>query len=116
MNGGALDAWVVPVVGKRGRPAHVVSFLTAPEKVASLARVLTGETGTLGYREHRVARSALARHVVEVEVKGQRVRVKAGPYRAKAEYEDCARAGAALGLPVGEVARLAEQQVEMRPD
>jgi pyridinium-3,5-bisthiocarboxylic acid mononucleotide nickel chelatase len=115
MSGGALDAWLVPVVGKKGRPGHVVSFLCEPAKVAGLARVLAEETGTLGYREHHVARSALAREVVEVEVRGLRVRVKAGPYRAKAEYEDCARASAQLGLPVSEVARLAEQAASAPP-
>ena len=48
------------------------------------------------------------REVFEVEVRGFAVRVKAGPHRVKAEYEDCARAAAQLGLPITEVARLAE--------
>jgi pyridinium-3,5-bisthiocarboxylic acid mononucleotide nickel chelatase len=109
MGAGALDAWLVPVVAKKGRPGHIVSFLAEPALVADLAAVLVEETGTLGFREHRVARSALARKVVEVEVRGLRVRVKAGPYRAKAEYDDCARVGAELGLGLAEVARLAEE-------
>ena len=37
MSAGALDAWLVPVVAKKGRPGHVVSFLAEPEKVAALA-------------------------------------------------------------------------------
>jgi uncharacterized protein (DUF111 family) len=44
-----------------------------------------------------------------VEVRGFPIRVKVGPHRLKAEYEDCARAGARLGLALGEVARLAEE-------
>jgi pyridinium-3,5-bisthiocarboxylic acid mononucleotide nickel chelatase len=108
MSAGALDAWLVPVVAKKGRPGHVVSFLAEPARTAALARVLAEETGTLGYREHSVTRSALDRDVVEVVVRGFAVRVKAGPYRVKAEYEDCARAAAQLGLPITEVARLAE--------
>jgi uncharacterized protein (DUF111 family) len=98
----------VPVVAKKGRPAHVVSFLAEPDEVGVLAGVLVAETGTLGYREHRVARSALDREVVEVEVRGLSVRVKIGPHRVKAEYEDCARAADRLGLTITEVARLAE--------
>ena len=109
MNAGALDAWLVPVVAKKGRPGHVVSFLAEPEKTAPLTDILVRQTGTLGYREHRVARSALARDVLEVDVRGFHIRVKAGPHRLKAEYEDCARAAAPLGLPVSEVARLAEE-------
>ena len=108
MSAGALDAWLVPVVAKKGRPGHIVSLLVEPEKAAALTDILVKQTGTLGYREHRVARSALAREVLDVEVRGFRVQVKAGPHRLKAEYEDCARAAAQLGLPVSEVARLAE--------
>lgn len=109
MSAGALDAWLVPVVAKKGRPGHVVSFLAEPAKTAALAGVLVEETGTLGYREHHVTRSALDRELMEVEVRGVAVRVKAGPHRVKAEYEDCARAAARLGLSITEVARLAEQ-------
>ena len=109
MGAGALDAWLVPVVAKKGRPGHVVSVLAEPATIKELAKVLAEQTGTLGFREHQVKRWAMSRHVVEVEVEGQQVRVKVGPHRLKAEYEDCARAAAHLGLPVSEVARRAEQ-------
>jgi pyridinium-3,5-bisthiocarboxylic acid mononucleotide nickel chelatase len=109
MSAGALDAWLVPVVAKKGRPGHVVSVLAEPATASELARVLAEETGTLGFREHQVKRWAMSRHVLEVEVEGERVSVKVGPHRSKAEYEDCARAAAHLGLPVSEVARRAEE-------
>ena len=111
---GALDAWLVPVVAKKGRPGHIVSALAEPGAVARLATVLTQETGTLGFREHLVARSALVRQLLEVEVSGERVRVKAGPYQLKAEHDDCARAAAHLGLPLSEVARQAEEAARAR--
>jgi pyridinium-3,5-bisthiocarboxylic acid mononucleotide nickel chelatase len=106
---GALDAWLVPVVAKKGRPGHVVSVLSEPATADQLARLLVKETGTLGFREHHVKRWAMSRHAVEVDVEGQKVRVKVGPYRLKAEYEDCARAAVTLGWPVSDVARRAEQ-------
>jgi uncharacterized protein (DUF111 family) len=114
MGAGALDAWLVPVVAKKGRPAHVVTVLAEPGAVARLATVLTQETGTLGFREHLVTRSALARQLLEVEVSGERVRVKAGLYHLKAEHDDCVRAAAHLGLPLSEVARQAEQAARAR--
>jgi len=110
MVAGALDAWLVPVVAKKGRPGHVVSVLAEPATANELARVLATETGTLGFREHHVKRWAMSRQVVEVDVDGHRVSVKVGPHRLKAEYEDCARAASQLGVPVSEVARRAEQQ------
>jgi pyridinium-3,5-bisthiocarboxylic acid mononucleotide nickel chelatase len=109
MGAGALDAWLVPVVGKKGRPGHVVSVLARPTTAPQLARLLAEETGTLGFREYEVKRSAMSREVVKVEVEGREIRVKVGPFRLKAEYEDCARVAAHLGLPVTEVARRAEQ-------
>jgi uncharacterized protein (TIGR00299 family) protein len=114
MSAGALDAWLVPVVAKKGRPAHIISALAEPGKVPRLATVLTQETGTLGFREHFVSRSALVRQSLEVEVSGEKVRVKAGPYQLKAEHDDCARAAAHLGLPLSEVARQAEQAARAR--
>lgn len=114
MSAGALDAWLVPVIAKKGRPAHIISVLAEPGTVARLATVLTQETGTLGFREHFVSRSALIRQSLEVEVSGERVRVKAGPYQLKAEHDDCVRAAAHLGLPLSEVARQAEQSARAR--
>jgi hypothetical protein len=108
LGAGAVDAWLAPIVAKKGRPGHVVCALCPPLLVADLTRVLAAETGTLGVRHHTVQRWAATRRIVSVEVEGVPVRVKAGPYRAKAEYDDCARAAVELGLPMAEVARRAE--------
>jgi uncharacterized protein (TIGR00299 family) protein len=105
---GALDAWVAPVIGKKGRPAHVLSALAEFADLPALAEILLRETGTLGFRQQAVERFALPRSSLLVDVAGQTVRVKLGPNRAKAEHEDCVRAAGALGLPVREVARRAE--------
>jgi uncharacterized protein (TIGR00299 family) protein len=110
LSAGALDAWAVPVVGKKGRPAQVISALAELGHVPALASIVFRETGALGVRQHEVARWALPRRWVEVDLGGEVVRVKIGPYRAKAEHDDCARAAATLGIPAREVARLAEQQ------
>jgi hypothetical protein len=105
---GALDAWLVPAIGKKGRPAHVVTALSAPSQVASVTSTLLRQSGTLGLRRHQVLRTALERRWSEVTVDGHRVRVKIGPYRAKAEHEDCVTVAAATGRPLAEVAFLAE--------
>ena len=41
---------MTPIIGKKGRPAHVVSVLGDPAAVGELRQVLTAETGTLGVR------------------------------------------------------------------
>jgi uncharacterized protein (TIGR00299 family) protein len=109
LSAGALDAWLVPVVGKKGRPAHVVSALCRPVDADAVSRAVFEQTGTLGARRRPVERWALERTWVEVWVEGKRVRVKVGPYRAKAEYDDCVAVSAATGIPLREVAAAAER-------
>ncbi len=105
---GALDAWITPVVMKRGRPGHVVSALAEPRSVPELRRVLHRETGTLGVRAARLERWPAERTVDVVEVSGHRVRLKVSAGRVKAEHRDAASAARALDLPVREVAFAAE--------
>jgi pyridinium-3,5-bisthiocarboxylic acid mononucleotide nickel chelatase len=107
---GAFDAWVTPVTGKKGRPAHVVSVLADPTNVGRLRQVLADETGTLGIRAQSWHRWPAERQFAEVEVGGYPVRVKKGPRRIKAEHDDAARVARLLRIPVREVARRAEEQ------
>lgn len=116
LGAGALDAWVTPVTGKKGRPAHLVSALCDPPLTGRLRQVLVDETGTLGVRAQTWERWPSERQFSEVEVGGYPVRVKKGPRRIKAEHDDAARVARLLGLPVREVARLAEQEAHRRLD
>lgn len=105
---GALDAWIVPIVMKKGRPAHTVHVLCRPVDVDALIGVLRRETGTLGVRATSLDRYAAPRDVVTVDIEGYEVRVKRSPYRAKAEYDDAVEAARALGLPLRDVQARAE--------
>lgn len=107
LDAGAADAWLTPIVMKKGRPAHTVHVLAAPERAAECERVVLAETGSLGLRRTTVDRTALPRHTTTVDVDGHAVRVKHGPWGAKPEHDDVAAAAAALGLPLREVARRA---------
>ncbi|RJK94844.1 nickel pincer cofactor biosynthesis protein LarC [Vallicoccus soli] len=99
---GASDAWLTPVLMKKGRPAHTLSVLCAPERAAACRRAVFTGTTTLGLREQRVAKHALERAFREVRVGGERVRVKLGLLHgavvtAQPEWEDVAAAARALG-------------------
>jgi len=106
---GAADAWLVPVVMKKGRPGHIVAALADVALLAQLRRVLVDETGSFGVRTSLVDRWAAPRRFEHVEVDGHPVRVKVGPGRAKAEHDDAAAVARRLKLPVREVTRRAEQ-------
>ena len=107
---GAHDAWVTPVIGKKGRPAHVVSVLADPSRVDALRQVLAAETGTLGVRRSDLTRWTAPRTFGRVEVEGHPIRVKHGPDRIKAEHDDVVEVARLVHLPVREVARRAEEQ------
>ncbi|MFB3738447.1 MAG: nickel pincer cofactor biosynthesis protein LarC [Candidatus Velamenicoccus archaeovorus] len=59
---GAQDAWLTPIVMKKGRPAVTVSVLCAPEQADTVRSILFEETGTLGVRATPVSKTALERH------------------------------------------------------
>lgn len=105
---GAADAWVTPVLGKKGRPAHVVAAVADVGAAPAVAEALRSATGSLGVRAATHDRWPAARAVHEVEVDGHVVRVKVSPVRAKAEHDDVAAVAAATGLSVPEVAARAE--------
>jgi len=108
MDAGAFDAWITPIVMKKGRPAYTVSVLGDPALVDQLSAVLAAETGSLGVRGRRLERWPAARAEAEVEVEGLPVRVKISAGRVKVEHDDAARAARRTGLPLREVLSRAE--------
>ncbi|MBL6926941.1 MAG: nickel pincer cofactor biosynthesis protein LarC [Acidimicrobiia bacterium] len=106
---GAHDAWVTPIVMKKGRPAHLVSALCDPVLTSEVAAVLTGETGSLGVRGSTIERWPVARTMEQVEVDGMAVGVKVAVGRVKVEHDDAVRAAKALGIPLRDVVSLAEE-------
>jgi uncharacterized protein (TIGR00299 family) protein len=105
LDAGAVDAWITPIVMKKGRPAHTVTVLADLGAAEAVRRVLFTETSTIGLREHEVTKRALQRHVVTVQVLGHPVRVKVAELHgeevnAQPEFEDVAAAAEATGRPV----------------
>jgi uncharacterized protein (TIGR00299 family) protein len=109
LDAGAHDAWITPIVMKKGRPAHTVSALVDPVLAEQVARVLIAETGSLGVRGQTMERWPVPRTQGQVEVEGQPVRVKVSPGRIKVEHDDAARAARRTGKPLRTVVSLAEE-------
>jgi len=116
LEAGAHDAWITPIVMKKGRPAHTVSALADPALAGQIAQVLVGETGSLGVRGQTLERWPAARTPGEVEVEGLPVRVKVSVGRIKVEHDDAARAARRTGLPLREVVARAEAAWRRRQD
>ena len=105
---GAADAWLTPIVMKKGRPAHTVSALTTSQQVDDVRRVLFVETSTIGARTSRVDKTALEREWVEVQISGQTVHVKIARLGGVAvsvnpEWDDVSAAARATGRAAKDV-------------
>jgi hypothetical protein len=105
---GALDAWLTPILMKKGRPAHTVAALVSASDLPAVRHCLLAETSTIGVRESVVTKHALQRSWITVAVDGQDIRVKlagpaAHPTNVSPEFEDVAAAAQVLGVPVKDV-------------
>jgi uncharacterized protein (TIGR00299 family) protein len=114
---GASDAWLTPIVMKKGRPAHTLSALCRPEEVSAVRTAMFATTSTIGLRIVPVGKTALERASASVDVLGGRVGVKVAVddgrvVNVSVEYEDVAALARDLGLPVKEVLRAATAAAE----
>ncbi|MGI9600823.1 MAG: nickel pincer cofactor biosynthesis protein LarC [Acidimicrobiales bacterium] len=116
LDGGAHDAWVTPILMKKGRPAYTVSALCDPALAGQVARMMREETGSFGVRGRELERWPAERRIDEVEVEGRSVRVKVSAGRVKVEHEDAVRAARHIGIPVRDVVSLAEEAYRRRGD
>jgi len=94
---GAADAWLVPIIMKKGRPAHTVSVLARPDQAADLRYMLLALTSTIGVRETRVRKTALPRGWVDLIIAGSCISIKIAHHhgtiwQVTPEFDDLERA------------------------
>lgn len=99
---GALDAWLVPILMKKGRPAHTLHALTTPQRRQAITELIFRSTTTLGVRCFTPTRSVLRRRIDRVCVDRTQVRLKAAllgdqELRRVPEFEDVRELARQLG-------------------
>ncbi|MFD2092691.1 nickel pincer cofactor biosynthesis protein LarC [Blastococcus deserti] len=114
---GASDAWLTPILMKKGRPAHTLSVLCPVDALASVQAAVFATTSTIGMRVVPVGKVALERIQTSVAVLGGRVGVKVAVsdgrvVNVSVEYEDVAALAGSRQLPVKEVLRAATAAAE----
>ena len=102
IDAGADDAWLTPILMKKGRPAHTLHVLVGKEALPALRELVFQLVPTLGLRETPTTKHVLDRHWVEVEVDDQPVRIKLGHrdgriITATPEFADVAALAEATG-------------------
>jgi uncharacterized protein (TIGR00299 family) protein len=113
---GALDAWLTPIIMKKGRPAIALSAMARPEAETEVAQTILRETSTIGVRVRREARHVLAREMQLIDTPYGPVRFKRvhgpGVDRRAPEYDDLARIAREADVPIGEIVHVIATSLE----
>lgn len=107
-NGGASDAWIVPIVMKKSRPAATLSVLCKAELVEKMKEIVFIHSTSIGIREYGVKKNMLRREESTVETSFGSVRIKqsffnGGLVRSKPEFEDCKRLAEKHQISISEI-------------
>ncbi|MDE3058781.1 MAG: LarC family nickel insertion protein [Bacteroidota bacterium] len=112
---GAHDAYLIPVIMKKGRPGIVLSALVNRGNLDNAANIIFSQTTTLGLRIQPVERRKLQRGSKTITTKFGKVKVKTvmtnGAERIVPEFEECKRIAQEQNIPLKEVYRLIEQEL-----
>ncbi|CAM4425604.1 hypothetical protein MB901379_01963 [Mycobacterium basiliense] len=106
---GAYDAWLTPIIMKKGRPAHTLSVLAPRQRAAQLRAIVFRETSTIGLREstvdkhHRLARSEGLVHIGGQPIRIKTARLDGESVNVNPEWRDVVAAAQALGQPAKQV-------------
>lgn len=111
---GALDVFTVPIQMKKNRPGTLLTVIAKPQDRKAIESVLFHQTGTLGIRYRKQARTVLQRTAVQVQtpwgiVAGKVSELPTGEINFSPEYDDCSRIAAGYGLRWLDVVRKAEE-------
>ncbi len=59
LTAGASDAWLTPILMKKGRPAHTLSVLVAAAHAPAVRATIFRQTSSIGLREQPLGKHAL---------------------------------------------------------
>ena len=96
MQAGALDACLIPIIMKKGRPAHQLQIITTPELGKQLETLVFKLLPTLGIRLETVTRSVLPRETIQLQtsfgtVAAKKIHLPDGMVKIVPEYDELAR-------------------------
>lgn len=108
LDAGARDAFLTPILGKKGRPAYLVTAMADDAAAEKVADALFRGSTTLGLRLRREERICLAREFKTVQTPWGPVRVKVGlrdgaMANVAPEFDECVRVAEAAKAAVREV-------------
>jgi len=117
LDAGAMDAFVMPAIMKKGRAGNLLRVIAPAENLEEIKDIIFNETSTLGIRYHGVRRHVLERRIIKVETEYGRIRVKVGYHNGKVttispEYEDCRRIAEKSKVPLKKIYEEARERAK----
>ena len=108
MQQGAHDAYLTPIIMKKGRPAILLSVLTDRVKESAVLDTIFRETTSIGVRIREVGRKKLTREIQVVDTVYGKIRIKVSKrgdeiLTVTPEYEDCRKIGEEKQVPLRQV-------------
>jgi uncharacterized protein (TIGR00299 family) protein len=107
MENHALDAYLTPIIMKKGRPGTILSVLCCDSDINNLKKIILSETSTLGIRIQEYRREKVERYTKEVETVFGLTKVKVakidGNERILPEFEECKKIAQKTKLPLIEI-------------
>lgn len=108
MEAGADDAWITPIVMKKGRAGHTLSLLTERDDYHPFIDILFRETTTWGVRIGVVLKEKLVRREEVIATRFGNVPIKIGALptgdeKMKPEYEPCQAIAKEQDVPLKDV-------------
>jgi len=113
---GAHDAYLIPIIMKKGRPGMLLSVMAQKSRLDPLVELIHAQTSTIGVRIQHIGRRKLPREERVVDTSFGPVKAKLvlrnGREIVTAEFEECRRIAEQTGLPLVEVMKRLEQEIQ----
>ena len=114
---GAHDAYVFPLIMKKGRPGILLSALVPRSKLDTTLNIFFTQTTTLGVRIQPVERRKASRQQRDVQTQFGMVTAKMVSYngteRLVPEFEECKRIATEKNIPLLQVYKMLETEFSM---
>jgi uncharacterized protein (TIGR00299 family) protein len=115
LSAGAHDAYLIPIIMKKGRPGILLSVMTPKSRLDVVSQTIYSQTSTIGLRIQSVGRRKLPRREIEIQTQFGVVKAKAvlrdGKEMIAPEFDECKRIAEERGISVIEVQRALSQEL-----
>ncbi len=105
LKAGASDAYLTPILMKKGRPAHTLSVLCEQNIKNDLLEIIYTETTTIGARIYSVEKTHLKRKLLKVKTSFGEIQIKEitlpdDSIKRMPEFDDCLKVANKKNIPV----------------